>query len=133
MEVDEKTIIDQFEEVGDTTKSYTKKKVVGLSCEEVYEVEDENKKLCEIFNVDSAYFARERIVDLGLSVRAYNCLSRFMDPPLCSPTGCHMTVDELLEIKLGCLKKIRNLGKKCCLEILEKLSCLTNNNEIVKK
>ena len=39
--VDEKTIIDQFEEVGDTTKSYTKKKVVGLSCEEVYEVEDE--------------------------------------------------------------------------------------------
>ena len=41
MEVDEKTIIDQFEEVGDTTKSYTKKKVVGLSCEEVYEEEDE--------------------------------------------------------------------------------------------
>ena len=122
----------QFEKDSSTVKLDTKKEVGGLSCEKIYEIEDENKKLCEIFNVDSKYFARIRIEDLGLSVRAYNCLSRFMDPPLCSPTGCHMTVDELLEIKLGCFKKIRNLGKECCFEILEKLSCLTNNNETVK-
>ena len=122
----------QFEKAGDTVTLDTKNEVVVLSCEKIYEEADENKKLCEIFNVDSKYFARIRIEDLELSVRAYNCLSRFMDPPLCSPTGCHMTVDELLEIELGCFKKIRNLGKECCFEILEKLSCLTNNNETVK-
>ena len=88
---------------------------------EVIHGADENKKLCEILNVCSAWYARDSIDQLDLSTRAYNCLSRFMDPPLLAPTGCHWTIDELLEVKLGDLKKARNLGLNCCAEILAEL------------
>ena len=84
--------------------------------------ENRGKKLCELFAVDPANFTRNRIEDLDLSVRAYNCLSRYLDPPLLSPTGAHFTVDELLNLTLGQLKDVPNLGKTCFLEVLEKLN-----------
>ena len=75
----------------------------------IIESADENMKLYEIFHECAAWYARHSIDELNLSTRAYNCLSRYMDPPLAAPTGCHWSIDELLELTLGELKSVRNL------------------------
>jgi len=95
--------------------------------EVIFASADENMKLYEIFLECAAWFARCSIDELSLSTRAYNCLSRYMDPPLAAPTGCHWTIDELLELTIGELKNIRNLGRVCCIEILEKLDLFLKN------
>ena len=100
-------------------------------CEEIYESGDEKKRLSEIFNECAAWYSRYSIDALGLSERAYNCLNRYMDPPQAAPTGCHWTIDELLEkITLEELKSIRNLGRAGCMEILRKLAQFLNKNGI---
>lgn len=55
-----------------------------------------------------------RIDEIGLSVRTYNVLSR---------TGIR-TVEELKSMSDEELCKVRNLGRKSLLEILEKLKSL---------
>ncbi len=92
----------------------------------IIESADENMKLYEIFHECAAWYARHSIDELNLSTRAYNCLSRYMDPPLAAPTGCHWSIDELLELTLGELKSVRNLGRVCCIEILKKLDLFLN-------
>lgn len=53
----------------------------------------------------------ELIEDLGLSVRAYNCLRR----------AGFRTVEQLLLTDMAMLKKVRNLGKNCFEEVIRKL------------
>ena len=62
----------------------------------------------EVENID----ADTDILNLGLSVRAYNCLKRF---------ACINTVGDILNYPKGDWSKIKNLGRRATLEIQEKM------------
>ena len=90
---------------------------------------DRSKTLSDIFGVCSAWYSRDSIYSLNLSQpRTINWLTRYMDPPLLAPTGCHLTVDELLELRIEDLLHARNLGEKGLYEVIEKTYMFLNPN-----
>lgn len=101
-----------------------------MNIEEILSDANKDKHLYEVFDECAAWYARTSIDDMEFTHRTYVCLESYMDHPLAQPTGCHWTVDELLEITVGQLQGIRNFNRDCVVEVLEKLDKLIKERKV---
>ena len=97
----------------------TVKTVLGVPVEEFVR-QNADKTLAETLGDEHFWYTYYRIESLGLSRKAYNCLRRFMDPPLCYPSGSHLTMDELLGFKVQNLWNGRVIFEDVFIEVVEK-------------
>ena len=98
------------------------KKATEEMMEEVERIKGDTQLLREIMNGDGKdkaepiirrHFDKSKIdiEELGFSVRAYNCLKR----------AGYNVIGDMIGVSMGDLIKVRNLGRKCCDEVVTKL------------
>ncbi len=95
------------------------KTVLGVPVEEFVK-QNADKTLAEALGDEHFWYSYYRIESLGLSRHSYICLRRFMDPPVCRPSGSHLTMDELLGFKVRDLWNGRVIFEDVFVEVVEK-------------
>jgi len=85
----------------------------------------EDQPLYEILNVDPDRFSKLPFGYLELSVRAFNCLNRYLNSPFasCEPGFvARESVSDLLKMTISQYQNVRNLGINAFGEVMEKLA-----------
>lgn len=84
--------------------------------------ESESKTLKEQFSIKGDH--PESIDEAGFSLRTHNCLMHFISPPIGGDVST-VTINNLLNMTVGQLLKIRNLGTSGVVEVVMYLGQLS--------
>ncbi len=93
--------------------------VLGIQVEEFVE-QNADKTLAQALGDEHFWYAYYGIDSLGLSRHTYYWIRRRMDPPICYPSGSHLTMDELLGFTVSRLWNGPVLFEDGFIEIVEK-------------
>lgn len=80
----------------------------------------EESTLAEIFDMDASKYKEKAYQSLDLSQRAFNCITRYLNPPI-QGIEERWQISDLLNLTIGNYVNVRNLGLEAFEEILSKI------------
>ena len=80
----------------------------------------EGSTLAEVLDMDATKYSEVAFQSLNLSQRAFNCMSRYLNPPI-QGIEERWQISDLLNLTIGNYVDVRNLGLEAFEEILSKI------------